>query len=255
MSHFYNPSSGVKSEGFLGVDVRICGYQGIPRTMPPPIEKQHYIQSSVGGLDGGVMVSDGSCIFDGLGLHEFVDDVMSGKSTDSGVVFGHTHLGHIDEIALEMAAVDEPEQFRTGVPAVNKKVVKANAFRDGPAYYSDDVYYLALHHFGLSDIHFLDISTFLCVLCGPLLFGKALWLVLVLANLCLYGAIKHELRPAVRVADEHSLEFENALHSGMGKHLSEPLGFIPRLGRSVSSIMRQRTASLASVLRLILPIS
>lgn len=224
MSHFNDPSSGVKPEGLFGVNARICGYHGVPGAFPSPVEEQPYIHPCISGVDGGVVVSDGACILDGLELHEFPDDVRSGKLAYAGVIFGLSHLDHTDEVALEVTAVDELEQFRAGEPAVNEEIVETDAFHDGSAEHSDCVRDLALNHFGLPSIHFLVLGAFLLVLCGLLFSGKPLWPVFVLAGLCLYGAVKHELGLSVSVAEEHGLESEDALHRGMGKHFPETLG-------------------------------
>ena len=107
MSHLNNPSSGVKPEGFLGVNTRICGYQCIPGAVTLSEEEQHHIHSGIAGFDGGIMVSDGGRILDGFELYELLDDVRGGKTSDVGAVFGFTHLDHSDEVALEMTAVEE----------------------------------------------------------------------------------------------------------------------------------------------------
>ena len=223
MSHLDNPSSGVKFEGLLGIDARICGYQGIPIAITFPVEEQHHIHSGIAGLDGGIVVSDGARILDRLGFHELLDDVRSGKAAERGALFGLTHFDHTNEVALEVAAVDELKQFSTGEPAINKKIVEADALHDGPAYHLDCVCNLALSHFSLPDVHFLILSAFLCVLSIFLLSCKPLWPILILTCLCLYGAVKHELSLPVGIAQEHSLETQDALHRGMGEHFPESL--------------------------------
>ncbi len=224
MSHLYNPSSGVKFESFSGIDARICGYEGVPGAIALPVVEQHHVHSGIAGLDGCVMVSDGTGILDSLGFHKLIDDVRGGKLADGTVVFGLSHLDHTDEIALEVTAVDELEQFRAGEPTVNKEIVEADALHDGPAYHLDCVRNFALRHFGLSGVYLFVLGAFFCVLCSLLLFGKPLWPLLVLAGLCLYGVVKHKLSFAVSVAQEHGLEAENALHSSVGEHFPEALG-------------------------------
>lgn len=183
MRHLDDPSSGVEPEGLLGVDPGVRGYEGVPGAVALPVEEQNHVHSGIAGLDGGIVVSDGARILDCLGFDEPPDDVRSGKIADGGVVFGLAHLNHANEIALEVAAVDEPEQFGAGEPAVNKKIVEADAFRDGPAYHPDCVRNLALRRLGLPYVHFLIHGAILCVLRRLLLPCKALRSVHVLAGL------------------------------------------------------------------------
>lgn len=51
MSHLDNLSSGVKFEGLLGIDARICGYQSIPRAITFPVEEQHHVHFGIAGLE------------------------------------------------------------------------------------------------------------------------------------------------------------------------------------------------------------
>ena len=65
-----------------------------------------------------------------------------------------------------------------------------------------------------------NISSFLVL--GSLLFlCKSQWLIGILAGLCLYCSIHHQLRLAVGVAEEHGLETQDAFHCSMRKHPSK----------------------------------
>lgn len=130
MRHLDDPSSGVESESLLGVDPGVRGYEGVPGAVALPVEEQSHVHSGIAGLDEGIVISDGARILDCLGFDEPPDDVRGGKIADGGVVFGLAHLNHDNEIAPEVAAVDEPEHFGAGEPAVAKKIVEADALRD-----------------------------------------------------------------------------------------------------------------------------
>ena len=117
--------------------------------------------------------------------------------------------------------MNELEQFCAGEPAVNQQVVKAKPLHNGLSEHLDGVGYLGLEHLLLSGIDLLVLTPLLVVLGSLLLLGKSLWLISILAGLCLYGGIHHQLRLAVGVAEEHDLEAQDAFHCSMRKHPSK----------------------------------
>ena len=105
-----------------------------------------------------------------------------------------------DCVALEVPAMDELEQLCIREPAVNQQVVKAETLNDGSPEHLDGVGNFGLKHILLTGVDFL-----------------------VLAALCLYGGIHHQLSLAVSVAEEHGLEAQDALHHSVRKYLPKPL--------------------------------
>lgn len=165
----------------------------------------------------------------GLGPLKPFDDVRSTEVAQSGLVLGLAHLDHPDEVAFEVTAVDELEQFCAGEPAVDQKIIESDSLNDGPAEHLDGIGNLGLEHFLFADVDLLILATLLAILSGLLFLGKPLWLVGILAGLGLYGGVQHQLRLAVRIAEEHGLKAQDAFHHRVRKHLSKALSLASAL--------------------------
>lgn len=246
MSHFDTPSSGIKFESPLGVNAHIRRDEGVPGTVALLVEEELDIHSGILGLDGGAGVANGAVSLGGLGFLEPFDDVPGTEVAQSRLIFGLAHLDHPDEVALEVPAVDELEQFSTREPAVNQQVVKADTLDDGSADHLDGVGNLGLEHLLLASIDLLLLVALLAILGGLLLLGKPLWFAGILAGLCLYGGIHHQLGLAVRIAEEHGLEAQDTLHRSVRKHLPKALGPVPPLGE-VGVIEDKATGSIFGI--------
>ncbi len=81
--------------------------------LPLLVEEELDIHSGILGLDGGAGVANGAVSLGGLGFLEPFDDVPGTEVAQSRLIFGLAHLDHPDEVALEVPAVDELEQFST----------------------------------------------------------------------------------------------------------------------------------------------
>lgn len=240
------PPSGVKFKGPVGVNAHVRSNEGVPGAIALLVEEEPDIHTGISGLDGRGLISDGPVAFGLPGFLEFGDDIWRGEVAQGCPVLGPTHLNHPDDMALEVAAVDELKEFRAGEPAVNQQVVEPGTFQNSLSEHLDGVGNSGLEHFRLAGIDLLVLTASLAVLGGLLLLGKPLRLIGILACLCLYGGIHHQLCLAVRVAEEQGFEPQDAPHDRMGKHLSKAFRFVSRLGRSVSSRMTQRVSPLAS---------
>ena len=198
------------------------------------------------GLDRYASIANGAVPLGGLGLLKTLDNIRRTEIPNGRLVLGLSHLDHPDKMALEVTAMDELKQFSAREPAVNQQVVKPDTFNDGPADHLDGIGNLGLEHLLLADIDLLVLVALLTVLGGLLFFGKPLWLACILAGLCLHSGIHHQLRLAVRIAEEHGLEAQDALHRSVGKHLSEALSLVSPL-REVGVIQNETTGSIFSI--------
>lgn len=247
MGHFNTPPSSVKFKGLVGVNAHVRSNEGVPGAIALLVEEELDVHTGIPGLDGCGLISDGPVAFGLPGLFEFGDDIWRGEVAQGCPVLGPTHLlDHPDDMALEVAAVDELKEFRAGEPAVNQQVVEPGTFQNSLSEHLDGVGNSGLEHFRLAGIDLLVLTASLAILGGLLLLGKPLWLIGIFPCLCLYGGVHHQLCLAVRVAEEQGFKPQDAPHDRMGKHLSKAFRFVSRLGRSVSSRMTQRVSPLAS---------
>lgn len=206
MSHFDTPSSDIKFKSPFGINAHIRRDEGVPGAVALLVEEELDIHACVFCLDGGTGVANGTVSLGSFGLLKPLDDVRGTEVAQGSLVLGFAHLDHPDEVALEATAIDELEQFCAREPAVNQQVVKPDTFNDGPADHLDGVGNLGLEHLLLAGVDFLILSALLAVLGGLLLLGKPLWFIGILAGLCLYGGVHHQLCLTVRIAEEHGLE-------------------------------------------------
>ena len=223
MGHFNTPPSSVKFKGLVGVNAHVRSNEGVPGAIALLVEEELYIPAGISCLDGGAGVANGSVPLCSLGLLKPFDDVRSTEVAQGGLVLGLAHLDHSDDVALEVPAMDEQEQLCTREPAVNQQVAKAEALNDGSPEHLDGVGNFGLKHLLLTGVDFLVLAALLAVLGILLLLGKPLWFTGILAALCLYCGIHHQLSLAVSVAEEHGLDAHDALHRSVRKHLPKPL--------------------------------
>lgn len=134
-------------------------------------------------------------------------------------------------MAFEVAAVDEPEELRTGEPAVNQQVIEPDTLQDSPSEHPDGIGNLGLEHLRLAGVDLLVLTALLAVLCGLLLLGEPLWLVCIPAGLRLYGGVQHHLSLAVRITEKQGLEPQDTLHRRMRKHLPKAFRLVPAFGK------------------------
>lgn len=174
MSHFDTPSSGIKFKSPLGVNAHIRRDEGVSGAVAFLVEEDLDVHPGIPGLNGGAGVANGAVPLGGLGLLKPLDDVRRTVIPQSRLIFCFPHLDHPDDMALEVAAVDEPEQFRTGEPTVHQQIVETKTLHDGPAEHLDGIGNLGLVHLGFAGIDFIVLIAYLAVLGGLLLLGKSL---------------------------------------------------------------------------------
>ena len=231
MSHFDTPSSGIPFKGLVGINAHVRGDEGIPGTVPLPVEEELDVHTGILGLNGSGLVTDGTVTPGLLGLIQLGNDIRRREVAQGGFIFGSAHFDHPYEVALEVVAVDELEEFRAGEPTVDQQIIKPQAFQDASSEHLDGTDNFGLEHFLFTGVYLLVFTALLAILGGSLLPGKSLWLIGILPGLCLYGGIHHQLRLAVRVAEKQGLEAQDLLHDRMGKHLAKALGLIPSFGK------------------------
>ena len=175
MSHLDTPSSGIKFKRPVGINVHIRSDEDIPGTVAFPEEKEFYVQAGESGLDRSGLVPDGAVTFDLLGLLQLGNDVRCGDVAQSGFILGLAHLNHPDDVALEVTAVNEPEELRTREPAVNQQIIKPQALHYTSPEHLYGIGDFRLKHLLLAGVHLLVLSAFPAVLCGSLLSGEPLF--------------------------------------------------------------------------------
>ena len=218
-------------KSLLGVNAHIRRDEGISGTAALLVEEELDIHTGIFGLDGGAGVANGAVSLGGLSFLEPLDDVRGAQVAQGGLVLGLPHLNHTDEMTLEVTTMDELEQFCTGEPAIDQQVFETDSLHDGPADHLNGVGNLGLEHLLLAGVDFLLLAALFIVLGSLLLLGKPQWFTGILAGLCLYGGIHHQLGLTVCIAEEHGFEAQDALHRRVRKHLSKALGLVPSLGK------------------------
>ena len=137
MSHFDTPSSGIQFKGPFGIYSHVRRDESVPGSVALLVEEELDIHPGIPGLDGGAGVAIGAVPLGGICFLKTLDDIRCTEVAQCRLVFGLSHLDHPDDVALDVAAVDEPKQFRTREPAVHQQVVEAESLHNSPAEHLD----------------------------------------------------------------------------------------------------------------------
>ena len=131
MSHFDNPSSWIKSEGFFCIKFKIRGKQSIPiAVLTSSVEEQTDLNAGDFSRDSCCVVTDWAAILYALGFLESLDKLRRCLVSKICLILGLAHLYHSDKVASKVPWDYELQKLRAGKPAVNKKIIETYALYD-----------------------------------------------------------------------------------------------------------------------------
>ena len=156
----------------------------------------------------------------------------------SRVIFGSGHLYHSQQVAAYMPGLHKVDKFLAYEPAVYKKVVKVEAFKDDPLDLTYSVIQLALevliHTLGRTAVRI----TLFAEASFRFLLRQTLRRGLLLSHLTLKGEVNEGLGHAISTEKEQALVAKDTLVLDVSENTSQQFSLRPTLGRSVSSTIR-----------------
>ena len=159
------------------------------------------------------------------------DDGVCRHGSFSRVIFGSGHLYHSQQVAAYMPGLHKVDKLLAYEPAVYKKVVKAEAFKDGPLDLPYSVIQLALevliHTLGCTAVRI----TLFAEASFRFLLRQTLRLGLLLSHLTLKGEVNEGLGHAISTEKEQALVAKDTLVLDVRENTSQQLSLPPNLGK------------------------
>lgn len=232
-NHLDRPSHGVYPVSLKEVKLCVCSNEATPFTsLAPAYEEQAARNASKSDISRDVPASELTAVLLVLLVVELPDKSWSGKFISLEAILRLAMLSDLytsKVVALDMSAVNKPDDALAGKPAVSQDIIKTDAFTYGTLdhIYGQGNLVSVIFLDTLTDVVFL--LTFRSISLVEFLLGHAV--VAVLPLLSNESEVKEHLAYAVGNTEEEPLVAEDAPVLKMGVHSSDVLYLPACLGK------------------------